>query len=624
MGLCSFFRQFVPNFARTVEDLRSLLGGKNKWRWTEEANKAFMDLKEAFEKRVLLSQPYFDLPFVIETDACLSGLSGVLYQGEKEDKRIISMVSRGLNSAEKKFTISEIEMLAIVFAMTKFREYVLGRPLTVVTDHKALQFLMSSKLNSSRLTRWVLYLQEYDFKVVYRPGADNFFCDYLSRHPIVDGKVSNEDERPQGVVIGAAKVIIEPEVRKRLKGIRKAQQEDPFGQKQMKELQAPTEGMVERTDRKFQVLDGYICHIDSKEGSRIWVPPSLINDVVWSYHYDTGHCGASKCQAAITRNFWWKGMSRTIRKILRTCDRCQKAKHPRRYLEGKWSSTLPQSKGEIVLCDYFGPLPRARGGVQYIFVLIDGFTKYVKLYPLCRATTRMSLRKFLEDYCVKLGKPKKILSDNGSQFVSPLWASTLEAEGIRAIRCSIRNPQGNLAERIMSRLGQAFRTYCSQRHTTWIDWVKPIETWINHAVHDSTGCTPIELQLGTQPQFLVPKILGLKQDGAVDMEWQVRLAQDKMRKASVQRGKQQKRLYVDVFHTGDKVLLRIPGVSNAAKKEMGKMFDLYHGPYVIRRRIHENTYELSTVRGKVKGKYNLRSLRRYHSANDPEVEENLG
>lgn len=624
MGLCSFFRQFVPSYARTVEDLRSLLGGKNKWRWTDEADKAFKDLKEAFENRVLLSQPNFNLPFIIETDACLSGLSGVLYQEEQGEKRIISMVSRGLNSAEKKFTISEIEMLAIVFAVSKFREYVLGKPLTVITDHKALQFLMSSKLTSSRLTRWVLYLQEYDFKVVYRPGTDNFFCDYLSRHPLVNGKMSSEEERSQGVVIGAAKVVIEPEVRKRLKGIRKAQKDDEFGRKKLEELLAPAEDMIAGKDKRFQVLDGYLCHVDPKEGNRIWVPPALVKDVIWTYHYDTGHCGASKCQAAIARNFWWKGMSRTIRRVLRTCDRCQKAKYPRRYLEGKWNSTLPQEKGELVLCDYYGPLPKSKGGFQYVFVLIDGFTKYVKLYPLRRATTKMSLKKFLVDYCGELGKPKKILSDNGTQFVSPIWANTLDEAGIKAIRCSIRNPQGNLAERIMSRLGQAFRTYCSRRHTAWIDWLCLVEKWINHAVHSSTGCTPIELQLGAQPQFSVPKLLGIRQDEAVNMDWQVRLARERMEKASIQRGKQQKRLCIDVFEPGDEVLLRVPGVSNAEKKEIGKMFDLFHGPFIVSRRIHENTYELNTVQGQCKGKFNLRSLRRYHYAVEPSEFDDQG
>lgn len=616
LGLCNYFRQFVPNYARTVEDMRGLLGGKVRWKWTEAANRAFNDLKDAFKKRVMLNQPDFEQPFRIDTDASYSGIAGVLYQEVDGERRIISLASRGLSDAEKRFTVSEVEMLAIVFAVTKFREYVLGRHLTIVTDHKALQFLMSSKLNSSRLTRWVLYLQEYNFDVVYRPGKENLFCDFLSRHPVVDGKCASEADVSKGILVGMAKFNLDADVRKRLKCFREFQAEDASGRRMLNRLEAKSAKPTDGHDLKFRLVDGYIYHADQVGELKLWVPGSLVKEIVWSYHLDTGHSGPAKCYDAIRREFWWHGMTRAIRQILRACERCQKTKFPNHYLEGKWNNVLPTKKGELVLCDFFGPLPRTRGSFQYILVIIDGFTKHVKLYPLCRATTGATLKKFLGDYCKEQGKPQTILSDNGSQFTSPAWSESLEKEGIKSIRCSIRDPKGNLCERVMARLGQAFRVYCSHKHTLWIEWMALVERWINHTTHSSTGCTPVELQTGKAPTYEIPRLLGINQDRSIDMEWQIRMSQQRMRKAGVERGKQQRKVRVEVFEPGEKVLLRVPGVSNSEKREMGKLFELYQGPFLIRERIRENTYLLETLDGRFKGQHNVRALRRYYYEED--------
>lgn len=249
-----------------------------------------------------------------------------------------------------------------------------------------------------------------------------------------------------------------------------------------------------------------------------------------------------------------------------------------------------------------------------MFAIIDGFTKYVRLYPLQRPTTRVSLNRFLLDYCEEFGKPKRILSDHGSQFTSSVWNDTLAENGIKAIKSSIRHPQGNLAEKVMYRLGQTFRTYCSTKHTTWIDWLSVIEKMTNIAVHSSTGYTPYELQTGKAPQYSVPKLLGIAPREPVDVKWQLRLARERMSKASLVRGKQQKNVRMETFQTDDAVLLRVPGISNAERKEMGKMFDIFQGPLFVEERIHDNTYRLRNADGSHKGTYNVKSLRRYHRA----------
>lgn len=610
LGLTGFFRQHVPSYARIMENLRGLLGSTTKWKWSSEANTAFLNLKLAFERRVLLSQPDFEKPFIIETDASLSGVAGVLYQEVGSERRIISIVSRGLSQAEKKYSICELELLSILHAVTKFREYVLGQEFTVVTDHKALQFLWSSKLSNGRIARWTLILQAFHMKIVYRPGVENYFADFLSRNPLLSDK-SNDDKKPTDIMIGAAKVIIDPEIRKRLKNLKRVQEECFVGKSSYAEIREQTDTHDRDPRQRYTIVDGFLNHKDGKGRLRVWIPPPLVNDIIWAYHEELGHYGAIKCYAAISRNFWWAGMTRYIRKLLATCDKCQRNKYPRQKLEGIWQNVLPQAKGETVMCDFFGPLPKAKGGYQYIFVILDGFTKYVRLYPLRRATTRMSLKKFLTDYCVKFGTPKRILSDNGSQFSSKIWENTLAEHGVQVIKSSIRNPESNQAEKVMYRLGQIFRTFCSHRHVTWIEWLGEVERMTNLAMHSSTGYTPYELQTGNAPQYNIPKLLGIPQEIVVDQAYQIQMTQKRMKHMAERRGKQQKIIHCENFEVGDSVLVRIPGVSSADRKEISKFFAIFQGPFVIKEKLYTNAYLLADTAGRERGKFNVRSLKRY-------------
>lgn len=608
LGLCNFFRQFVPKYAMIMDDMRELLGGKMKWRWTEKAAKAFEELKAAFQRQVILSQPNLNQKFLIECDASYVGVGAVLYQEEHGERKVISLASRGLNKAERNYTVTEIELLAVVFGLTKFREYVLGREITIVSDHKALQFLLTSKMTSNRLTRWILYIQEYNFEIKYRKGSENIIADYLSRHPTADGKEVH-DERIKGILCGVHKVLIDEEITKRIKGLKKLQKQSTEGQEILNKMQSQDAG---NKRGNYEILDEYICRIDSLGEGKVWIPSELTEDIIIAYHLSLGHYGAEKCYAAIKEKFWWKGMARSIRVCLSRCDRCQRTKHPSKYLEGPWQNVERKEKGELVLCDYYGPLVKAKYGYMYVFVIIDCFTKYVKLYPMRRATTKTTLKLFLEKYCVEFGKPKEILSDNGSQFTSKMWIDTLKGEGIRPIFCSIRNPQGNMAERVMRRLGQVFRIYCNKKNWQWYEWLEDTEKWINNVTHSSTGFQPIRLQTGKYPEDSIAKMLKIRiKPREQNLQHELVIARENIRKAANKRGKQQKKIFYGKFEEGTKVLLRVPKVSSLEKREMSKIFDLFEGPYVVAKEINQNVYLLRALDGKEKGKFNVRSLKEY-------------
>jgi len=162
---------------------------------TQSERKAFQEIKNVFSKQVSLTHPDFNKTFCVQTDASILGLGAELFQVDHNNARhTISFASRILIAAEKNFTISELELLGIVFTCQKFRIYILEYPIELYTDHQALIFLFTCKLRNARLSRWTLLLQEYNLKIRYCPGKENP-VDTLSRHPVGRDDV-NDNRQP--------------------------------------------------------------------------------------------------------------------------------------------------------------------------------------------------------------------------------------------------------------------------------------------------------------------------------------------------------------------------------------------------------------------------------------------
>jgi hypothetical protein len=128
-----------------------------------------------------LIYPDFSQPFIVACDASTQAVGAVLSQLCNGEERPVAYCSRQLNLAESKYSVTELELLAFIFATKQFRCYLYGRRFTVYTDHRALKWLLNLKDPSSKLTRWALKLSEYDFVVEHRPNHKMRHADALSR-----------------------------------------------------------------------------------------------------------------------------------------------------------------------------------------------------------------------------------------------------------------------------------------------------------------------------------------------------------------------------------------------------------------------------------------------------------
>ncbi|KAE9143392.1 hypothetical protein PF006_g11578 [Phytophthora fragariae] len=181
--LAGYYQRFVEGFGSIASPLTELLRKKVEWRWTENQQFAFERLKYLLTAKLLLCYPDFAKPFRLVTDASVVGLGACLMQDFGSGWQPIAYASKVNDTVVAKYAITELECLAVVWAIKLFRPYLYGRPFTIVTDHAALKWLMTSADLAGRLHRWALTLQEYEFTIEYRPGTTNVVADALSRAP---------------------------------------------------------------------------------------------------------------------------------------------------------------------------------------------------------------------------------------------------------------------------------------------------------------------------------------------------------------------------------------------------------------------------------------------------------
>ena len=183
LGLCSYYRRFVKDFASIASPLHALTGKNQRFEWTEACEKSFQQLKVMMTSSPILAMPRDSGRFILDTDACDVSIGAVLSQEQDGVERVIAYSSRKLSRPERNYCVTRKELLAVVNYVKSFRMYLLGRPFIIRTDHSALQWLRKTPEPIGQQARWCEMLEEFQFEIQHRPGRSHANADAMSRRP---------------------------------------------------------------------------------------------------------------------------------------------------------------------------------------------------------------------------------------------------------------------------------------------------------------------------------------------------------------------------------------------------------------------------------------------------------
>ena len=535
LGMCNVYRRFVKGFAKIAAPLNRKTGKDQPFEFevlTDEEYEAFEELKKRLISPPILALPRYGKRYTLDTDACGYQVGCALLQEQPDGTRLpIGYWSRALSSAEKNYTTTEKECLAVVWSILTLRPYLYGNTFNLRTDHEALRWVLNLADSSGRLARWRLRLAEYDYEVQYRPGVKHQLADGVSRLRVkdalsepVDDEVpcfavqwQEEGENPsrRGTVQWVPPpyrsdgddyaLAVTPEERDispiSIEEFLQEQAGDPFCQSAAETVGEPASDYdVDRYGflvRKSP-LDGTLQRV---------VPKRLRAKVLYLAHHPrlAGHPGGTRMYYTLRREYYWPHMANDAYQTVRNCASCA-ATRGTRVRHQKDLKLFPAAGPlEFVAMDLLGPLPKTTHGNRHVLVMTDRFTKLTRSIPLRTTTASVVASAFLDHWVYPYGAPRYVLTDNGPQFAAKFFdAVACALLGVRHYLTTAYHPQTNgQTERFNRTLVARLRHYVEEHQRDWDDYVQPLTFAYNTQVHRSTETTPFDLVLTRAPSGLV-------------------------------------------------------------------------------------------------------------------------
>ena len=509
LGFANFYRRFVQAFANMSYALTRLLLKDAKFDWNDSCSEAFALLKTAFTTAPVLGHYDFSRSCVIETDASDFAISAVLSQPDaKGDLRPIAFYSRQLLPAEVNYDIGDKELLAIIEALRHWRHYAISvpvdQPVKIFTDHKKLERFLSLSELSRRQFRWSQILSMFNFEITFRPGRLCGNADALSRREdyelTPDTPHVQQMNRPL-LVHSPNGYRLDPTIS--VDAVVVSVQSDLLGR--IREASADFIPTI-TDDPEYEVVDG-LAYMDG-----LVVVPSLdLRIEILEQCHDSplaGHYGNAKTIELVTRNYWWPGLRRMVRKYISGCDVCKRAKASRHKPYGLLQPLpIPMAPWQDISMDFLTDLPPS-DGFDSVFVVKDRFTKMAHFIPCSKAIDAEATAKLFKSEVFRLhGLPKSIVSDRGPQFVSHFWRRLYECLGVKINLSSAHHPETDGSTEVVNQvIEQYLRIYCSYHQDDWISLLPLAEFTYNNSVTAQSQTSPFFANYGYHPTFDIASI----------------------------------------------------------------------------------------------------------------------
>lgn len=471
LGLVSYFRKFIESFSITAKPLYDLLRKSVEFRFGEEQLKAFNTLKKELLSAPILAIYDPGAETELHTDASSHGFGAILMQKGVDHKfHPVLYFSKRTTDSESRYHSFELEMLAIVYALRRFRVYLYGIQFKIVTDCNSLALALKKQEINPRITRWVLELQSYDYVTEHRPGTRMTHVDGLSRCNFVGIIEDNSFETNLKIAQNLDENIVE-----------------------LKES-------LEKSEHKFFEMRNDVVYRKSGDKLLFYVPMEMEKSILFKYHDELGHMGIEKVFEILSKSYWFPHLRSKITGHVRNCYKCI-AYNPLTGKKEGFVTSIPRGAKPFaeIHIDHTSIADARVPSKKYLFVIIDGFTKFTKLFPAKSTTSKeaiVQLKVFFEYY----SKPRVIISDKGSCFESADFADFVKEFDIKHIKIATGSPQANgQVERLNRTLAPMLgKLSDSEAGKYWIKAVKDVEFALNNSVQKSTSETPSMLLFGIE------------------------------------------------------------------------------------------------------------------------------
>nr|VZI35628.1 unnamed protein product [Spirometra erinaceieuropaei] len=459
MGLVSYYGPFITGLHSLKPPLSRLLCKDVEFIWSPECQNAFDAIKTKICDSTMLSHFEADKETIVQADASDYGLGGVLLQKDADGRvQPIMHAARSLTKAERNYSQTEKEALAIIFAVQRFHLFIYGRPFTLHTDHQPLKFLLGTNRGvpqnvARRIQRWSTILQNYDFQIQYVPTQKFGAPDALSR-------LSTSNENQEDVVVASTLMQDDDEFRGVIRQlpltaehIRATTAADPL-LRQVKEFIRngwPRDDKVHLSIKPFRNRKEqlYITEDCIMYDGKVVIPARYQQQVLRELH--AGHQGMTRMKQLARKYVYWPGIDNDVEFFVRSCGPCgREAKNPPKVPPVPWPEvTRPCSR---VHMDFAGPFFN-----QMFLIVVDAWSKWLEVFDVSAATADITARK-TEELIARYGIPTEIVTDNGTQFTSSIFQQLCQKWGIRHVTSPPFHPQSNgQAERFVDTFKRAMK-----------------------------------------------------------------------------------------------------------------------------------------------------------------------
>jgi hypothetical protein len=594
LGMLGFYRRFIHGFSETARVLHEASQRSRDFEWTSECERAFGELKARLTAAPVLRLPDFSKQFVLSCDSSNVAVGAVLSQLHDGAELPVAFASRTLNKAERNYSATDRELLALVWSLKHFRTYLLSVPsFTVYSDHRPLQGLLATKDPEGRLARWLTTLQQFSFSLFYRPGRDNVVPDALSR---------------------VAGTCLQP----RWDGaqLHSEQLQDPLLSRTFQALASGIDGLSDTWAAQVRELMGEAsvsaAGVLQFRGKPV-IPAHLRMHFLQQAHScdQSGHLGVDRTVTRLMERCWWPQLRRDAEHWVASCAECLAKKNPARPQRAPLQATCqPTAPWQLVQIDIKGPLPRSTDGNAYILSMCDAFSKWMETAALAAIDAVTVAEALLKAVVLRHGAPQVLHSDQGRQFESDVFTRLCERLGVEKTRTSPFHPSGNgIVERGNRTLGDMLATVVSENQLDW-DRKLPFVTWAyNTSVHSTTGLSPFQVLHGWPPRLPMDSWLIGGDDPAADgdpngflqrTQRNLQTAFDsvhgRLRQAQIERNRQANEgARFEPYEPGQLVMLR----NSTVKRGQTRCLSVkWKGPFKVLRRLGEVNYRIRDQAGR--------------------------